>query len=508
MTARALASDVLTHLKRLQMSGGDRDGEQFKVLNWEAKFIQGAFRVHGPAALSVARGNGKSALVAGIATAVVDPEGPLHGRRREAVVVASSFAQARLIFEDAKHFLSDLHDLGERRTWRLQDSQNAAVIEHRPSGARLRCVGSDPSRAHGLRPSLALLDEGAQWPAGTSDRMLAAIRTGLGKVPGSKMVALGTRPADPAHWFEKMLTGGAAYSQVHAARPDDPPFQLKTWRRANPSLDHLPSLLREIREEAADAKADENMLSAFRALRLNLGVADTLREWLLSPDTWQRIEGAAEPAGRAVWGVDLGTSAAMSAIAAYWPETGRLDVLSAFPRDPGLGERGLSDGVGNLYVQGWKRGELVQCGDAAVDIPELLELARERFGAPSAIAADRWREAELRDAIKRAGMGRPRLVLRGMGFKDGGEDVRAFRRACLDGRVTPVPSLILLSAIAEARTISDPAGNSKLAKGSEGGRRLRARDDAVAAAILATSLGTRKKVRPSGVYLGNVAGAA
>jgi len=486
------------------MSGGDRDGEPFTVLPWEAKFIRGAFRVRGPAALSVARGNGKSALVAGIASSVVDPDGPLHGRRREAVVVASSFAQARLIFEDAVAFLRDLHDLGDRRTWRLQDSQNAAVVEHRPSGARVRCIGSDPSRAHGLRPSLAFLDEPAQWGAGTSERMLAAIRTGLGKVPGSKMIALGTRPADPAHWFEKMLTGGASYAQVHAAGEEDPPFQLRTWRRANPSLDHLPSLLAEIREEAAEARQDENMLSAFQALRLNLGTPDTLREWLLSPDTWRRIEGMADEAGRAVWGVDLGTSAAMSAVACYWPETGRLEVLSAFPRQPGLGERGLSDGVGNLYVQGWKRGELALAGDHAVDISELLELARERFGTPAALAFDRWREAELRDALKKAGMGRPRLELRGQGFKDGGEDVRAFRRACLDGRVTPVPALILTSAMAEARTISDPSGNSKLAKGSEGGRRLRARDDAVAAAILAVALGTRKKVRPGGVYLGAI----
>ena len=43
----------------------------------------------------------------------------------------------------------------------------------------------------------------------------------------------------------------------------------------------------------------------------------------------------------------------------------------------------------------------------------------------------------------------------------------------------------------EARTVSDPAGNSKLAKGAEGGRRERAKDDAVAAAILAVGVGRR-----------------
>ena len=32
------------------------------------------------------------------------------------------------------------------------------------------------------------------------------------------------------------------------------------------------------------------------------------------------------------------------------------------------------------------------------------------------------------------------LDIRGQGFRDGAEDVRAFRRACLEGKVTPAPS--------------------------------------------------------------------
>ena len=89
-----------------------------------------------------------------------------------------------------------------------------------------------------------------------------------------------------------------------------------------------------------------------------------------------------------------------------------------------------------------------------------------------------------------------------MGYKDGAADVRSFRRACLEGRVTPLPSLLLASAIGEARTLSDPAGNSKLAKGSEGGRRLRARDDAAAAAILAVGLAARQPKRRTSINRG------
>ncbi len=90
-----------------------------------------------------------------------------------------------------------------------------------------------------------------------------------------------------------------------------------------------------------------------------------------------------------------------------------------------------------------------------------------------------------------------------MGFKDGSEDVRNFRKACLDGLVIPVESLLMRSAMSVARTVSDPAGNMKLAKAGEG-KRLGARDDAATAAILAVSSGTGEPPRsgPRGVYLG------
>ena len=104
--------------------------------------------------------------------------------------------------------------------------------------------------------------------------------------------------------------------------------------------------------------------------------------------------------------------------------------------------------------------------------------------------------------MKAAGMRRVAVDLRGQGFKDGAEDVRAFRRACLDGKVHPVPALILSSAVSQARVISDPAGNENLSKKAEGGRRMRARDDA--AAIVGVSLAERQPKRRNGVYLGPV----
>ena len=167
--------------------------------------------------------------------------------------------------------------------------------------------------------------------------------------------------------------------------------------------------------------------------------------------------------------------------------------MAAFPEVPELSERGIQDGVGPQYSIMANRGELLTLGRRVVDIEALLAEGLRRFGRPDVIAVDRWREAELRQSLEAIGFPLAALVMRGQGFKDGSEDVRDFRAACLEDRVIPERSLLLRSAMAEARTVSDVAGNAKLAKSSEGGRRARAKDDAVAAAILAIAEGSRRQ---------------
>ena len=489
MKARAL----VRYLGRLTVSQGRLSGEPFKLLPWQRRFVNGAFAPDVfSAALSVGRGNGKTALLSGIAAATLD--GPLMVPRGETLIVASSFEQARIAFEHVLAFMGD--QLEDRDRWKVWDTAQQARIEDRKTKARVRCLGSDPHRAHGLAPVLVLADEPAQWLQPSSEKMKAALQTAMGKMPGSRLIALGTRPDGAEHWFAKMLAGGCDYAQTHASAPTDPPFRKSTWRKANPSLSHFPDLAAAIKSEAGEAKRDQAALPAFRALRLNAGMSDIGINVLIESATWLDIEGEGERAGPCAWGIDLGTSAAMSAVAAYWPETGRLEVLAAFPAEPSLEERGLRDGVGGLYSQCREAGDLILAGTAAVNIEALVRAALSRFGTPAAIIADRWRDAELRDSLQSAGMPFCDLILRGQGFRDGAEDVRAFRRSCLQATVTPQRQLLMRSAMSEARTVSDAAGNEKLSKGSEGGRRMRARDDAAAAAILAVAHGSRMARRP------------
>ena len=444
------------------------------------------------------RANGKTALLGAVATAVVFPGGPLHGTRREVICVASSFRQSRDIYDDVLRYARGLgHDLADRSLWRLQDSQNMATLEYRATGAKIRCLGSDPRRAHGLRPFLVLADEGAQWEPGTSNQMISALRTGLGKTPGSRLIALGTLPADGQHWFSQMLRD-APYHQLHAAPKDAPPFKTSTWAKANPSMQYLPSLKAQIKAEAEAAKRDGFMLQSFKSLRLNMGLADVVSGVLLEADVWESIEGEAERDDDYVLGLDLGGSTAQSAAAAWWPKTGRLEGFAVFPENPPLATRATNDGAGNLYAECHRLGELLLAGDQVSDIGELLSEALDRWGTPAAIAADRFKKGELIQHLNAADFPVADLVLRGMGWKEGSEDVRAFQLAALSGHLVPVKSLLMRASMGEARVVADVAGNFKLAKGSEGTRRSRAKDDIVAAMILAVGVGRRGSDRVAG----------
>ena len=63
--------NTIEYIEGLELPAGGR----FVVLPWEKKLLRGLEKTTGDAAISVACGNGKSALVGGIAAAVVDTKG-------------------------------------------------------------------------------------------------------------------------------------------------------------------------------------------------------------------------------------------------------------------------------------------------------------------------------------------------------------------------------------------------------------------------------------------------
>ena len=118
---------LIDYLEGLTITQGRLAGQPFPLFPWERRFVKGAFRSGvSEAALSVARGNGKTTLVAGLGAAAVD--GPLAVPRAETLLVASSFEQGRISFE---HILASFeNDTG--RSWTTKASGGYGTRPNKP----------------------------------------------------------------------------------------------------------------------------------------------------------------------------------------------------------------------------------------------------------------------------------------------------------------------------------------------------------------------------------------
>ena len=488
------SKNLVKSLESAPIGDGDLIGEPFKVLPYQRKFLKGAFATGVlRAGLSVARGAGKTGLASALSLDSIRPSGALHRMGGETVVVASSFSQARITFEAV---LTSLQLMGEDGEYRIRDQQNLADIQHRETKARLRVAGSDNRRAHGWRFNLAIVDEPAQHgPKGES--LAAAIRTTLGKRKDARVIYIGTRPSSDVHFFARLLAEDdpSVFSLVYAAEPDDPPFTPATWRKANPAMRYGLPNIEVLKAEARLAQRDPAELATFRSLRLNQGTSEVESQHLIDSLTWRSIETEELPPreGPMSLGIDVGYTGAFTAAAAYWPQTHRLEGFVSCGTVPPLAERALADGVSGIYEAMRDKGELIQIGNRVVPLGAFMREVVDRYGTPQAIAADRYRDGELEDGVRGLRLHLPEPTWRGQGWRDGGQDVRLFRTAVLDGKVSPPVSMAMRQALSEAKTVSDSAANDKLAKGSEGQRRRRGRDDMAAAIILAVAEGTRRE---------------
>jgi phage terminase large subunit-like protein len=493
------STKAIRFLESLKIPEGPKAGDLVKLAPFQKQFVKGALEDGvNVAVLSIGRGNAKTALSAGIALGacmgVWDAQ-----PRREVLIAARTRDQARIAFDFVVGFTRSLPE-EEQKLFTVRRSPRLEIeYEGDGGGHFIRAMAADGKSALGSAPTLVLMDERGHWAADQGDSLEHALLSGLGK-RGGRALIISTSAADDAHpfsvWLDQEQPG--IYRQEHRPSPGLPADDLESLREANPGAAYgIGSSLEWLQGQARRAiSRGGSTLTSFRLYNRNERVSGETRDVLLAVDEWLSCEVTEVPArrGQVVIGIDLGGSASMTAAAFYWPETGRLECLGSFPSRPSLLDRGQNDGVAGRYVEMQDRGELSVLGDQTVPVaPWLVEVMHHVEGETvAAITADRYKQAELGEAIDRAGIRCP-IIWRGQGFKDGGEDCERFRRAVYDGKVKTSPSLLLRSAFADAVTLRDPANNLKLAKARSTGR-----IDAAAATVLAVAEGARMMGRPSG----------
>jgi phage terminase large subunit-like protein len=494
--ARTAASQAAAFLRGLILPEGRLAGSKLRLAPYQHQFIEGALADDANiGVLSVGRGNAKTALAAGVALGSLLGKCGDTQRRREILIGARTAEQGRVSWQFVAGFARSLPvSVQKRLTFRRSPRLEIEFDDEHV----LRVLPADGKTALGTAPTLVLMDERGHWERDKGDALEHALLSGLGK-RGGRALIISTSAPDDSHAFSRWLDEDqpGTYRQEHRPAPALPADDTASLLVANPGAEYgIGASVEWLQAQARRAIArGGSTLTSFRLLNRNERVSGESRDVLLSVDEWLGCETAALPPrqGKVIVGIDLGGSASMSAAAFLWPSTGRLECHGWFPSRPTLCVRGASDGVSGRYIEMEQRGELSTVGDMTVPVASwLAEVMRRVEGETiSALVADRYRQSELGEAIDKAGIRCP-IIWRGMGFRDGGEDVERFRRAAFDGKVKSAPSLLLRSAFADAVVLRDPANNSKLAKGRSNGR-----IDAAAATVLAVAEGARQTARPA-----------
>jgi len=356
-------------------------------------------------------------------------------------------------------------------------------------------LSADKSAGHASGFDIALVDE-LGLLAERDRALISGLRTSTSAKNGRFLAIsiLGDAPfpvemigrqADPA-------TVVHVYQAPEDCMLDDP----VAWAAANPGLACGIKSLSYMRDESRRVLATPSDQAHFRAFDLNQPQSPA-REMICAVGDWRACLVSAdelpERDGRVCVGFDLGGSSSMTALAALWPGTGRLELWAAFPDTPKLATRAEVDNA--PYEQMRERGELALYSGRVTPVGDFLKDCAARLAGERIIAAgaDRYRKAEARQALESARLRWP-MVWRGTGAHakaDGSHDVRAFQRRVLSGGFRASESLLMASAIKESSIRRDGAGNPALDK-----HRQRGRIDALQAAVIAAGLAELHGAKP------------
>ena len=229
--------------------------------------------------IEVARKNGKSEILAGIALymLVADDE-----ESAEIYGCAKDRDQARKVFDVAKRMVQ----LSPILSARLKIQESAKRIIDERTASYYEVVSADAAGNLGHNPHGIVFDEVLAQPDGS---LWEAMRTSMGAREQPLMAAATTAGNDPQSFgkaeHDEMVRiqedpERARHVFVYARNldVDADPWDEDNWRHANPALGEFLSL-QALRDEAQEAKNDPGKENGFRQFRLNQWVSQSTR-WM------------------------------------------------------------------------------------------------------------------------------------------------------------------------------------------------------------------------------------
>lgn len=446
---------------------GAHVGQPIILEDFQKKFILDVYdNPHGThtAILSIARKNGKTALIAGILLAHLI--GPEAVQNSQIVSGALSRDQAAIVFKLAVKMIN----LNEALQDLVHIIPSTKTLVGLAKNVEFRALSAEGKTTHGLSPILAILDETGQVK-GPQDEFVDAVVTAQGAHEAPLLMVISTQAATDADllsiWIDDALKGEDPKTVCHLYTT---PMEMdildkKSWKLSNPALGKFRSEpdMQKLAEKASRMPSAEN---TFRNLNLNQRVSTVSP--FVAKQTWDSCLGELPPIYECdeVWaGLDLSARTDLTACV-FVGKKG--DKFYAYPvvwtPEIGLIDRAKRDRVPyDLWV---KQGYMFTTPGATVD----YEYVAKHIGEVAsdvkilhAIAFDRWRIDVFKKECDKLGLELP-LVPFGQGFKDMSPALDTVEAQLLNARIVHNNNPALNMAAANAVVVKDPAGGRKLDK--------------------------------------------
>lgn len=495
------ADRVCRFIEALTIPSGVGAGGPFVLRPWQRRFIRAVYAMDGNrrkvrrAILSIARKNGKTALIAALVLAhLCGPECVMNG---EIYSAANDREQAGQVFKMARQMVE-----AEPRLARiLKIVRSTKTIVHVASGSVYRALSAEAGTKHGLNPSMVIYDELAQ---AKNQELYDVLDTSMGARDEPLFVTISTQSKDPQHILSKLIDDALSgvdpttVAHIYAANDDADVLDEKAWRAANPALGDFRSLdeLRVLAQRAARMPAFEG---TFRNLYLNQRVS--MDATLVTRADWKACLGRPvfAPGEEVYLSLDLASTTDLCALfmVAADPNDDRCDVWFWKPQDL-LEEHERRDRF--RYTEMVESEFILPSPGRSID-PALVAKKIGELNATytvKALAYDRWRIETLIRELDRAdivsheeeGPGL-RLVPWGQGFRDMAPAVDALELSVIERRLVHPGNPVLTWNLSNAVVVSDPAGNRKLDK-----VKARFRIDGAVAAAMGIGLKARETSGP------------
>ena len=420
--------------------------------------------------LSIARKNGKSALIAGIMLAhLVGPEARLNS---QIVSGARSRKQAAVVFNLAAKMVQ----LSDKLRPIIRIVPSGKTLHGLTMNTEYQALAAEAGTAHGLSPVLAIHDEMGQV-RGEFDAFIEAIETAQGAYDDALQLVISTQAPNDADMLSiriddaKRSGDSTVVCHVYAADEEAELTDPEAWRAANPALGTFRSLT-EIQNKAAEAARMPSVENSFRNLYLNQRV--TRHTPFVSPSIWKACAGPVDldvfRRNPVYGGLDLSLTTDLTALVLIAQQAGVWHVLPVFwTPEATLVERSKKD---RTPYDAWVRdgfmkatpGPAVEYDFVAKDIAEITEGMDVRK-----IGFDRHRMKTLQAELDRLDVTLPFEEF-GQGFVSMAPAIDRAEIEFLHHRFRHGGHPVLTMCAANAIIVQDAAGNRKMDKSKSTGR--------------------------------------